>query len=262
MALIAAQAVLTVTGLTLSLLPMLETGSCTGPLCLSHLHRHSWWLTPPTSFWGGVGAFCMLRGQREGKQSWWLLTAFDLQVLVAPVSVACFLLLGWQALSANAVHSGCSPHVATAVARASVRLALEADAGGVGSDCLPSRRTVFTYATLSLVMQVQAAVCVCGAFMVRSATDGGGSGVYRHGREVEQREVQVRSGRGGDGAPRGWRRRHDSAGRPYYEHKRSGRTQWDMPMGPPSTSDLEDASGLSGNDHGGYARKLCRVNEC
>uniref|UniRef100_A0A7S3FJ80 WW domain-containing protein n=1 Tax=Haptolina ericina TaxID=156174 RepID=A0A7S3FJ80_9EUKA len=257
------QGVLTLLGLGFSLLPWLGDASLCRQqpgLCLNDLHRHSWWLTPPTNFWAGVAAVCMLRGSLECKtwcRSWWLSTAFDLQVLVAPVSLACFALLGWQAISAGALHSAaCARLAVTATASSgfdadAVAISSDGDAAADASHCAYPSRAVFTYAFLSIVMQIHAACAVCAAFVVRAqqqkaeaaASTSKGKGEPRSGERV-----------------RGWRKRINAEGRTFYEHRRTGRVEWEPPL---SSSDVEEGRSDSGFESclSGSEGRLPRVDE-
>jgi len=276
LALASLQVLFTVLGLGLSAVPWFDDNSLCSQshsLCLADLHRHSWWLTPPTSFWAGVAALCMLRGQRSSKawsKSWWLSTSFDLQVMVAPVSALCFLLLGWQALWIRHVYfAGCargagSAHHADAMAHNGAAH-IDGDAygeglldaasaghhhgGEAGCGAYPTR-ALYTYAGLSIVMQFQAACAVCAAFAVRggrlesyptSSASRGGS-----------------SGGGGSSSGRskgGWRKRINAEGKTFYEHRRTGKVQWEQPT--PSSSDVEEGR----SDMSGCEGRLSRVDE-
>ena len=88
-------------------------------------------MSPPACFWAGVGALVMLHGvSRDDKRS--LALSYDLQLILAPVCLFAFVSLAWRALN-SAAH-------------------------------LP-----YVFAGLSFVMQVQAAACLCGAYLVNSA---------------------------------------------------------------------------------------------
>jgi len=216
----------------------------------------------------------MLRGQREGKswcRSWWLSTSFDLQVMVAPVSALCFFLLGWQALWIRHLYfAGCMRpaashglHPADAVgdgdssygdagALDGVGGGLHHGAGDAACGAYPSR-AVFTYAGLSFVMQIQAACAVCAAFAVR----GGRLESYesrsssRHG---SRHGGSRGSGSGSESKQHGWRKRINAEGKTFYEHRRTGRVQWEPPA---STSDVEEGR----SDLSGCEGRLPRVDE-
>ena len=265
------QSVLCILGLGFSVMPWLDDNSLCSQnhsLCLADLHRHSWWLTPPTSFWAGVAALCMLRGQRAGKswcKSWWLSTSFDLQVMVAPVSALCFLLLGWQALWIRHVHfAGCARGAAGHAPHAEAMAGhldggdaygegvLEAAGGGhhggeAACGAYPSR-AVFTYAGLSIVMQIQAACAVCAAMAVR----GGRLESYSSGSGSSRGTTA--SGGSSSGRKGGWRKRINAEGKTFYEHRRTGRVQYEPPV---STSDVEEGR----SDLSGCEGRLARVDE-
>lgn len=266
-----AQVFLTIVGLVLSAIPWFDDNSLCSQshtLCLADLHRHSWWLTPPTSFWAGVAALCMLRGQAAGKswcRSWWLSTCFDLQVMVAPVSALCFLLLGWQALWIRHLHFASCTRVA---ARSGLGLhsdgfgddygdgLFDAAGGGghhggeTGCGAYPTR-AVLTYAGLSFVMQIQAACAVCAAFAVR----GGRLESYAEGRSSRSGGSSSSSS-SSSGRKGGWRKRINAEGKTFYEHRRTGRVQWEPPL---TSSDVEE--GRSQSEMSGCEGRLPRVDE-
>ena len=246
------QATLTLFGLGISMLPWLNDSSVCRQqpgLCLSDLHRHSWWLNPPTNFWAGIAAVCMLRASHECKswcRSWWLSTAFDLQVLVAPVSFVCCVLLGWQALSAGPQHSAaCARLVVSATAMDSLEEAvgkLPVAAGGADSDashCAYPSRAVFTYAALAIVMQMHAVCAVCSALVVRSQQTAEAAAADA----ASSHKSKGESSRGE--RTRGWRKRLNAEGRAFYEHRRTGRVEWEPPL---SSSDVEEGRSDSGFD--------------
>jgi len=254
------QVMLTVLGLGFSVMPWLDNNSLCSQnhiLCLADLHRHSWWLAPPTSFWAGVAGLCMLRGQRAKSwcKSWWLSTSFDLQVMVAPVSALCFFLLGWQALWIRHVHfAGCArnsridsvAHVDNDAYGEGIfdSSTTGAHGGEFGCGAYPSR-AVFTYAGLSIVMQIQAACAVCAAMAMR----GGRLESYACPGGKGASISSSSSGRKG-----GWRKRINAEGRTFYEHRRTGRVQYDLPV---NTSDVEEGR----SDMSGCEGRLPRVDE-
>jgi len=257
------QGVLTLLGLGFSVLPWIDDISICRQqpgLCLADLHRHSWWLTPPTCFWAGVAAVCMMRASHECKswcRTWWLSTAFDLQVLVAPVSAACFVLLGWQALSAGSVHSAAcarltvSASAVPALDEEAIALGMPAGGGAKAPDCEYPTRAVFAYAALSVVMQIHAACAVCSALVVRSRQN------------AEAAASSAKSGKGESSRgerTRGWRKRINAEGNTFYEHRRTGRVEWEPPT---TSSDLEDGRSDSGFDSclSGSEGRLPRVDE-
>ena len=216
-ALACVQGTLTLVGIVLSLLPYLDETVARPPTCLvgTSLCTAHWglWMSPPASFWAGVAAACMFQGVSRGDKRA-LATAFDLQLLVAPCCLVLFVLLGWKALTA----------------------ATDGHADGLHFGKDVTFKAVATYAGLSLVMQAQAITCTIGACLVRSARDakesssGGGSGGSRGGRR--------------SGLPRGWRMLSTADGRAFYEHRRTGRVQWEAPTASMATSS-EAEEGLS-----------------
>lgn len=219
-ALACVQGTLTLAGIVLSVWPYFQDhGVGRPPECLvgTSLCTAHWglWMSPPASFWAGVAAACMFQGVSKGDKRA-LATAFDLQVLVAPCCALLFLLLGWKALSTAA--------------------GVPSDGEGV------TFKAVGAYAGLSLVMQAQAISCTVGACLVRSLSK-------------EKDERGSSSGGGGSGSgctrspdgrrlPRGWRHLSTADGRSFYEHRRTGRVQWDVPGGSAATSS-ETEEGLS-----------------
>ena len=160
------------------------------------------WMSPPACFWAGVGALVMLHGvSRDDKRS--LALSYDLQLILAPVCLFAFVSLAWRALN-SAAH-------------------------------LP-----YVFAGLSFVMQVQAAACLCGAYLVNSA---------RKRVESGKRGRSEREGSSGGSSrrrlPRGWRERWTSDGRPFYEQRSTGRICWELTH---CVSDRESG----GEDGGGY----------
>ena len=114
-------------------------------------------MSPPACFWAGVGALVMLHGvSRDDKRS--LALSYDLQLILAPVCLFAFVSLAWRALN-SAAH-------------------------------LP-----YVFAGLSFVMQVQAAACLCGAYLVNSARKRVESG--KRGRSERDCCVPSRRPRGG-----------------------------------------------------------------
>lgn len=263
-ALAVTQVVLTILGLGFSVMPWMDNNSLCSQnhiLCLADLHRHSWWLAPPTSFWAGVAGLCMLRGQQAKSwcKSWWLSTSFDLQIMVAPVSALCFILLGWQALWIRHVHfSGCvhGSHTESVTHSEgdlygeilSEPLAVLSHSGDAGCGAYPSR-AVFTYAGLSIVMQIQAACAVCAAMAMR-----GGRMESHMAPDVSRGSSYGSSSSGRKG---GWRKRINADGRTFYEHKRTGRVQYEPPITTVPSSDVEEAR----SDVSGCEGRLPRVDE-
>lgn len=205
------QGTLTCAGIVLSLLPYLDETVGRPPTCLvgTSLCTAHWglWMSPPASFWAGVAAACMLQGVSRGDKRA-LATAFDLQVLVAPCCALLFVLLAWKALTAAAGGQAEGVEVGPAV----------------------TFKAVATYAGLSLVMQAQAITCTIGACLVRSARE-------------ESRESSSGS-KGGRKLPRGWRMLSTADGRAFYEHRRTGRVQWQAPS-PSQATSSEAEEGLS-----------------
>mmetsp|Transcript_11067 Transcript_11067/g.18894 ORF Transcript_11067/g.18894 Transcript_11067/m.18894 type:complete len:261 (-) Transcript_11067:75-857(-) len=87
----------------------------------------------------------------------------------------------------------------------------------------------FRHLALSLVLQAQVATSVWGACQARRTRDGSGfvggavDGTKRSGRRSKPAEPKASS------LPRGWRFCEDLQGRPFFEHKQTGRIQWDLP---------------------------------
>jgi len=146
-------------------------------------------MCPPASFWGGVAGACMVHGlSRNNSHS--LANAYELNVLLAPFSVAIFVLLACRSMNTKNELS-CS-HTASGTVT-----------------CSESSLTL----VLSLIMQAQAAACVCGALVVQSAR-----------RRIEERaSVAIRR------LKPGWRVHFTDSGRPFFSHRKTGRVQWDPP---------------------------------
>lgn len=267
-----AQVLCAASAMGLSTLPYFDDNSLCSQnhrLCLADLHRHSWWLTPPTSFWAAIAALCMLKGQRTDKtwsKSWWLSTSFDLQVMVAPVSAVCFVLLGWQALWLRHVHINSCSRGAASVVDSLGQVVGDAYGGAYGEGTLESSvgrhhneggcgvypsRAMSVYAGLSFLMQLQAVCAVAAAMAVRggrlessvSRSKGGSNhrGNNGHGKSSNS------SGRKG-----GWRKRINTQGNIFYEHRRTGRVEYELP-----TSDVEEGR----SDLSGCEGRLARVEE-
>ena len=93
----------------LSLLPISEDSEV---LCERHsafcyrIRRAELWFTTTSSIWAAGVALCICLGlsRRHGEaQRPWFSTAFDLQLVIAPVSTVCFVLFMWKAWVANGV---------------------------------------------------------------------------------------------------------------------------------------------------------------
>lgn len=176
--------------------------------------------------------------------------------MVAPVSVLCFFRLAWKALWIRYVHfTGC-----THSAHGELVGHLDGDVygdgmldvftvgshgGDPGCGTYPSR-AVYTYAGLSIVMQVQATCAICAALAVR----GGRLESYSSG---GSRSVSVSGGR--SSRKGGWRKRINAEGRAFYEHRRTGRVQYGSPV---VSSDVEEGRS---SDMSGCEGRLCRVDE-
>ena len=141
------------------------------------------WMSPPACFWAGVGALVMLHGvSRDDKRS--LALSYDLQLISRP-SASSPSSLAWRALN-SAAH-------------------------------LP-----YVFAGLSFVMQVQAATCLCGAYLVNSARK----------RRVGEARPQRARGRSSSGSRRRLPRGLAGSGRrtalPFYEQRSTGRICWGL----------------------------------
>ena len=98
------------------------------------------------------------------------------------------------------------------------------------------------HGVLAVCMQAQVAACVRGAHTARRRCSNGLCP------PPNLRRQQSRS------LPRGWRCREDSSGRLYFEHKRSGLRQWDLPGSPrgcgPMLSTASGSASLAPLPHG------------
>lgn len=241
------------------------------------------WLTRTSSMWAGAVALCLVWG-RSG-DTLWLSTAFDLLLIVAVVSAACFLLLVWNVISTDsycqrddlqirghmhlhgrsarghsdvqhAVHSS-NGEAALSPVRASGESShagmLKAALALVGHydtpiacETFPSRTSVATFYGLGLAMSLQVGVCICAAFAVRSAKFRRRSEVSGDGSSRDPPFLP--DSRPSSKLPRGWRQHVDpQSSRTFYEHTKSGRIQWEPPTGGRRciASDAED--GRSGH---------------
>lgn len=244
------QALLTLIGIGLSLLPFIDDDSerCPdGGLCLADLHRHSMWLTPPSAFWGGVAAICILFGCSNNNKM--LLTAaYDLLVLVAPVSLLVFLILTWKAIAHAPAISGCRGAAAAHHHHHKLHhdgeLDWPVDGSVVRCASMPMRAMV-AYAGTGFVMQLQAAACVGAALALRAAKLQSEAVDEEQGDILPARDLVTEGDRystSGKKLPRGWRRFLNEEGRTYYESYKTGERQWHPPERSGRSSCASDTS--------------------
>lgn len=189
------QGVLTLSGLWLSLWLFFDdneidksAGSNECRLCISHWGL---WMCPPASFWGGVACACMMHGlARNNSHS--LTNAYELNVMLAPFSVAIFVLLACRSISDPNKHLECTRTAMGLISCTEFSITL----------------------ALSLVMQAQAAACVCGAMVVQAAR-----------RRIDERNFANNRLR----LKSGWRFHLTADSTPFYSHKKTGRVQWEAP---------------------------------
>mmetsp|Transcript_38049 Transcript_38049/g.81015 ORF Transcript_38049/g.81015 Transcript_38049/m.81015 type:complete len:311 (-) Transcript_38049:781-1713(-) len=276
----ALQATLSVTAFGLSLLPWCDDVA------------YSWfapplpWMTRTSSMWAAAVALCLLWG-RFG-DTLWLSTAFDLQLIVALVSAACFLLLGWNVISTD---SGCAamgvaqmsrlhPHPqAGQVQDGALRMprnaarhgALAVDELGAAAEApsmlvrlamaivgkqdapvacepFPTRISVATFYGMGIAMSLQVGVCICAAFAVRSAKLKRRNELSTSSLPIVQPPLPPLRP---PKLPRGWRQHRDpQTGRTFYEHIKTKKIQWEPPTGNPCRREAaSDAEDLRSGFH-------------